>query len=206
MVIPLAKKAAVPLATGALSGLASLGVNKLFGGKGLQVDSRRSRRSLPVHVPDTSTKDGGAFQIPNNMLQNLMNIAHLLTKKQLSDVMNAINMGLDVVIKPTKAQTGRGIGTILASIGIPLLLDAVLGKGLQVDSRRSRRSLPVHVPDTSTKDGGLVLPLNYRSPPFFGSWDQTRNPIGMGVKKKGQGLILGKNSPFKNIPVIGDIF
>ena len=177
MVIPLAKKAAVPLATGALSGLASLGVNKLFGGKGLQVDSRRSRRSLPVHVP---VKDGGAFQIPNNMLQNLMNIAHLLTKKQLSDVMNAINMGLDVVIKPTKAQTGRGIGTILASIGIPMLLDAVLGKGLQVDSRRSRRSLPVHVPE---KDGGLVLPLNYRSPPFYGSWDNN-NMIGYGRSKK----------------------
>ena len=80
---------------------------------------------------------------------------------------------------------GAGIGTILASIGIPMLLDAVLGKGLQVDSRRSRRSLPVHVPDTTTrKDGGLVLPLNYRSPPFFGRWDQTRNPIGMGIKKK----------------------
>ena len=149
MVIPLAKKAAVPLATGALSGLASLGVNKLFDGKGLQVDSR-SRRSV---------KYGGAFQIPNNMLQNLMNIAHLLTKKQLSDVMNAINMGLDVIIKPTKAQTGRGIGTILASIGIPMLLNSILGKGLQVDRRRGRRSLPVHVPDTSVKDGGLVLPI-----------------------------------------------
>ena len=189
MVVPLAKKAAVPLATGALSGLASLGVNKLFGGKGLQVDSRRSRRSLPVHVPE---KDGGAFQIPNNMLQNLMNIAHLLTKKQLSDVMNAINMGLDVVIKPTKAQTGRGIGTILASIGIPLLLDSILGKGLQVDRRRSRRSLPVHVPDTSVKDGGLVLPMNYRSPPFFGSWDQKNYPIGMGVKKKRSRSDIGK--------------
>ena len=101
VMVPLAKKAAVPLATGALSALGALGVNKLFGGKGLQVDSRRSRRSLPVHVPE---KDGGAFQIPNNMLQNLLNIAHLLTKKQLSDVMNAINMGLDVLIKPNKSS------------------------------------------------------------------------------------------------------
>ena len=168
MVIPFAKKAAVPLATGAFSGLASLGVNKLFDGKGLQVDSRSNSRSR---------RYGGAFQIPNNMLQNLMNIAHLLTKKQLSDVMNAINMGLDVVIKPTKAQTGRGIGTILASIGIPMLLDSILGKGLQVDRRRSRRSLPIHVPE---KYGGLV----YRSPPFYGSWDQKNYPIGMGVKKK----------------------
>ena len=113
------------------------------------------------------------------MLQNLMNMAHLLTKKQLSDVMNAINMGLDVIIKPTKAQTGRGIGTILASIGIPMLLDSILGKGLQVDRRRSRRSLPIHVPQ---KYGGLV----YRPPPFYGSWDQKNYPIGMGVgvKKK----------------------
>ena len=64
-----------------------------------------------------------------------------------------------------------------------MLLDSILGKGLQVDRRRSRRSLPVHVPDTSVKDGGLVLP--YRSPPFFGSWDQKNYPIvGMGKKKK----------------------
>ena len=165
MVIPLAKKAAVPLATGALSGLASVGVNKLFDGKGLQVDSRL-------------VKYGGAFQIPNNMLQNLLNMADLLTKKQLSDVMNAINMGLDVIIKPTKAQTGRGIGTILASIGIPMLLDSILGKGLQVDRSRSRRSLPIHVPK---KYGGE---FDLRPPPFYGSWDQNNYPIGMGVKKK----------------------
>ena len=196
MVIPLAKKAAVPLATGALSGLASVGVNKLFDGKGLHVDRRRSRRSV-----------GGAFQIPNNMLQNLLNMADLLTKKQLSDVMNAINMGLDVIIKPTKAQTGRGIGTILASIGIPMLLDSILGKGLQVDRSRSRRSLPIHVPKKYGGEFDLRPP-----PPFYGSWDQNNYPIGMGVKEKkkgakaGQGLILGKNSPFKNIPLIGDIF
>ena len=178
MVIPLAKKAAVPLATGALSGLASVGVNKLFDGKGLQVDRRRGRRSLPVHVPDTSVKDGGAFQIPNNMLHTVMSMQNLLTQKQLNDLFNAFNTGSDMIIKPTKAQTGRGIGTILASIGIPMLLDSILGKGLQVDRRRGRRSLPVHVPEK--KDGGLV----YRSPPFFGSWDQNNYPIGMGVKKK----------------------
>ena len=48
MVIPLAKKAAGPLASGALSGLASVGVNKLFG-KG---------------------QYGGAFQIPNSICYN----------------------------------------------------------------------------------------------------------------------------------------
>ena len=35
-----------------------------------------------------------------------------------------------------------------------------------------------------------------------------RTPIGMGVKKKrpkGKGLLLGKNSPFKGLPILGDI-
>ena len=68
------------------------------------------------------------------------------------------------------------------------------------------------------KNGGLVP---YRSPPFIGSWpDQT---IGIGQRqsrsaaavstvsgkkkkprktKKGKGLLLGQNSPFKNVPLL----
>ena len=44
--------------------------------------------------------------------------------------------------------------------------------------------------------------------PFIGSWN---NPIGMGVKKKqpwprkGDWLLLGKNSPFNSIPTLGHI-
>ena len=110
--------------------------------------------------------------------------------------MNALQTGSGVHIKPTKRQIGQGWGTILASIGIPMLLDAFTGKGLQVDSNRSRsrRSLPVHVPKPTTqnvpssamkKDGGLVLPVDYRSPPFFGSWDQKTNEmLGYGKPKK----------------------
>ena len=77
-----------------------------------------------------------------------------------------------------------------------MLLDAFTGKGLQVDSNRtrSRRSLPIYFPKQKTKnvpsstmqkDGGLVLRL--RSPPFFGSWDQMNNPmLGYGEVKKSQ--------------------
>ena len=73
--------------------------------------------------------------------------------------------------KSVKKQTGSGIDPMAAY----MLLNAIMGNGLQVDSnrRRSRRALPVYVPGTSTnpgtstKDGGLVLPVNYRSPPFF---------------------------------------
>ena len=50
------------------------------------------------------------------------------------------------------------------------------------------------------------MPQNWRSPPFYGNWPQTS---GMGLKKKksrktkkGEGLLLGKNSPFKKIPLL----
>ena len=150
MALPLAKKAIAPLATGALSGLASLGVNKLF---------------------------GSGFLIPDSKVNRLIQYKDHLTAKQKRDILNALQTGSGVHIKPTKKQMGTGIGTILASIGIPMLFDAEMGKGLQVDSNRSRsnsRSLPIKLPP---KQGG-VLP--YRSPPFYGTWDQ----IGLGIKKK----------------------
>ena len=106
MVIPLAKKAAAPLASGALSGLASVGVNKLFGSK------------------------GSGFLIPDSKVNQLIQYKNLLTEKQKRDILNALQTGSGVHIKPTKKQMGNGIGTILASIGIPMLLDAVMGKGL----------------------------------------------------------------------------
>ena len=113
------------LATGALSGLANVGVDKIFG-KG-QI---------------------GGFLIPQNEVDQVQRLA------------------------------------LLASIGVPLLFNALTGKGLQVDSQRSRRSIPVYVPKPasvkSKKDGGLVIPADYRSPLFIGTWEQ----YGKGKKKK----------------------
>ena len=83
-------------------------------------------------------------------------------------------------------------------------MNALTGKGLQVDKQSSRRSVNVHVPKANK--GGLIMPQNWRSPPFYGNWPQTS---GMGLKKKksrktkkGEGLLLGKNSPFKKIPLL----
>ena len=66
----------------------------------------------------------------------------------------------------------------------------------QVDKQQPKDSLPVYV----QKEGGLINP--YIMPqPFFGPWE---NQLSMGVKKKtskkGGGLLLGKNSPFNDIP------
>ena len=175
LALPLAKKAlpkiAAPLASGALSGLASVGVNKLFGSGGFH-------REIPREIT-------GGFLIPDSKVNQLIQYKNLLTEKQKRDILNALQTGSGVHIKPTKKQMGTGIGTILASIGIPMLLDAIMGKGvgegLQVDSNRSRRSVPVKLPPPQA--GGLVYP--YQPPPFYGSWDQKGiTGMGRGGKKK----------------------
>ena len=194
LALPLAKKAVGPLASGALSGLASVGVNKLFG-KG--------------------------FLIPDSKVNQLIQYKDLLTEKQKRDILNALQTGSGVHIKPTQKQMGTGIGSILASIGIPMLLDAIMGKGvgegLQVDSNRSRRSTPVKIPPPQA--GGLVYP--YQSPPFYGSWDQ-KGITGMGrgrgrgkKKKHGQGLLTGalgidqdtgfNKNVWSKIPLLGQL-
>ena len=84
MAMPLAKKAIVPIATGALSGLASLGVDKIFG-KGVQQ---------------------GGFLIPQNKIEQLINDKHLLSVGQEKDILNAFQSGGQLVIKPTRTQQG----------------------------------------------------------------------------------------------------
>ena len=161
-------------------------------------------------------KISGGFLIPQNKISQLITYKHLLTDKQKRDILNALQTGSGVHIKPTKVQQGGFLGTLLASVGIPLALEAIkkmTGKGAPQMGQPKRRQ---------PKNGGLVP---YRSPPFIGSWpDQT---IGMGKKKKtskeqkrqrsttksfsctvktASGLLLGQNSPFKNVPLLNILF
>ena len=196
--LPYASKAVPALATGAMQALGSLGVDKIFG-----------------------RGQTGGFLIPQDKIDQLIQYKDLLTKKQKEQIVSAIHTGGQIIIKPTKTQSGGFLGTLLASIGVPLLLNALTGRGLQVDNKRSKRSANVHVPklqnnkSKTSKDGGLVLPMmEYRPPPFIGTWD---DQIGLGVvkpkkkmpakktQKKGKGLLLGKNSPFNGIPLLGAI-
>ena len=59
----------------------------------------------------------------------LAQLSHLLNKGQFNDLANAHNLGRDLLFKITQKQVGNGIGTILASIGIPLVLDTLKGRG-----------------------------------------------------------------------------
>ena len=165
--LPYASKAVtkvVPaLATGAMQALGSLGVDKIFG-----------------------RGQAGGFLIPQDKINQLIQYKDLLTKKQKEQIVSAIHTGGQLIVKPSKKQAGGFLGTLLASIGVPLLLNALTGRGLQVDNKRSKRSANIHVPklpkiqnNKSKTDGGLVLPMDYRSPPFIGTWD---NQIGLGIE------------------------
>ena len=186
--LPYASKAVPALATGAIQALGSLGIDKIFG-----------------------RGQSGGFLIPQDKINQLIQYKDLLTKKQKEQIVNAIHTGGQIIVNPSERQMGGFLGTLLASIGVPLLMKALTGNGLQVDNKQSRRSADVYVPKNITSKGGLIVPYQ-NPPPFIGTWD---NPIGMGVKKKtpkrktqkkGKGLLLGKNSPFNSIPLLGAIF
>ena len=155
-----ASKAFPALATGAVSALGSLGIDKMFG-KG----------------------QSGGFLIPQSKVDQLIQYKNLLTNKQKEQIWAAIQSGGQVVVYPTNAQRGGFLGSLLASIGIPLALkmgSKLFGNGL-----------------TMPRGHGLAT-MPKPPPPFYGDWE------GRG-KKKGRGLLLGPNSPFQNLPLIGAI-
>ena len=165
------------LGLSALAGAASTGASQIvkkIAGKGVQ---------------------RGGFLIPQNKIDKLIANKHLLSAKQKKDILDALQSGSGVVIKPTKTQSGGFLGTLLASIGIPMVLKALTGRGApQMGSppKRGRGAPRMGV---------------YSPPPFIGTWDKQ---AGMGIKKKrqpkkGKGLLLGPKSPFNNIPLLGAI-
>ena len=73
---------------------------------------------------------GQIFQVPNKHLYRLAMMDNLLTKGQIRDLAKAYTDNSDMMFKVTNKQVGNGIGSILATIGIPLILDAIKGKGV----------------------------------------------------------------------------
>ena len=139
----------------------------------------------------------GGFLIPNSKIDQLIANKHLLSNKQKKDILNALQTGSGVHIKPTQNQTGGFLGTLLASIGVPLALEAF--------KKMTGSGVP-RIGKAPKVNGGAAPRLGvYKPPPpFFGTWEQG----GGGSKKKkksGQGLLLGENSPFNGIPLLGTI-
>ena len=142
---------------------------------------------------------GKGITIPKRFFPFLPPIANEFSKSQIDQINKVFKTGGRLVIKPTKTQIEGGFLGTLASIGIPMalsLLPKLFGSGLQVDRGSSSNTRGVYVPPSHGE--------GYYPPPFNGTWENT---IGMGAKKKskGKGLLLGKNSPFNEIPIIGSI-
>ena len=198
--------------SGIMSSASALG--KAFGptiGKtlGLSALAGLASEGASQIVKAITGKGVGGFLVPNNKIDQLIAYKHLLTPTQKKDIIYSLQNGAGVRIRPTKKQSGGAIGALLASIGIPLLLNALTGSGAP-RMGRMRRSPPG---TTSKKDGGSAPRMGqaptYRPPPFIGTWDD--KTYGTGTKKKatkkrkGKGILLGKDSPFNSIPILGAI-
>ena len=190
-----ATKLAPAIATGAATALGDIGIKKLFGG----------------NLPE--------IEIPQKFIKLLPPYRKEFTQSQRDRVNSAYQSGGRLTIKPTIRQIEGGFLGTLASIGIPMaisLVSKMLGSGLQVDRGVSSNTRNVYVPPISTAGKG------HQPPRFYGMWPGENTPIiGMGggsaspqnppakkkkTKKKGKGILLGKNSPFNSIPILGTIF
>ena len=168
------------LGLSALAGLASEGASqvvKKISGNGIQ---------------------SGGFLIPQNKIDQLIAYKHLLTNKQKKDILNSLQSGGQIVVKPTKNQSGGFLGTLLASIGIPLAIEAIK----KITGGAPKIGSYVKKEGTGAPRLGM-----YQPPPFIGTWKQVRKGGGKKkapkkTKKAGKGLLLGKNSPFKNVPLL----
>ena len=184
----------------------TLGLSALIGGLASEGASQIVKR-----ISGNGMQSGG-FLVPQNKINQLIAYKHLLTTKQKQDLLNALQTGGSVQIRPSKTQSDGFLGTLLASIGVPLAIEAIKkisGKGAP------RMGKSTSLPQSGSKKEGTGAPRigSYKPPPpFFGNWPG--DTIGMGTKKKkaprkskkGKGLLLGANSPLKNVPLLNILF
>ena len=190
-------KVAPHLATGALSALGSLGIDKIFG-KGMQGGAAQA-----TLLPDAIVKMiQRGIEVPVKFLVNLINLKEMFTNAQKTLIGKGLQSGKGIVLKPTKRQIHGGLLGTLAAIGIPMAIELaskIFGKGLQVPQKAG---MGLQVPRKAA--AGLQVsqkPFLWQPPPFYGTWKGQ----GRGKGKKGKGLLLGENSPFNQIPILGAI-
>ena len=196
-------KIAPHLATGAVSALGSLGIDKIFG-KGMQGGAAQA-----TLLPDAIVKMiQRGIEVPVKFLVNLINLKEMFTNAQKTLIGKGLQSGKGIVLKPTKRQIHGGLLGTLAAIGIPMAIELaskIFGKGLQVPQKAG---MGLQVPRKAA--AGLQVsqkPFLWQPPPFYGTWGKAPawKGQGRGKGKKGKGLLLGENSPFNQIPILGAI-
>ena len=116
------------LSLSALAGLASEGASQLvktISGGNLLRDVVGAERTLASTLKKITGGQVGDFLIPQNKINQLIAYKHLLFAKQKHDILNVLQTGSGVRIKQIILQLGNGLGTILASMGIPLAIELV---------------------------------------------------------------------------------
>ena len=182
-------KILAPLATGAVSGLGETAIKKAVGG---------SYQLSPEHVK---------MVVDTPEIRN--QIKQLLPVAQQKKLVNSYKSGSGLVLKTGRGQKGGFLGSLLAGIGIPLiakLFGGCHGENHDDDDDRLRmfESLLPLIDrgeiDVSQSGNGLVI--NSR-PTSGGAVIPALKYLLSGNKKKGSGLLLGPNSPFSQIPLLG---
>ena len=194
-------KVAPHLATGALSALGSLGIDKIFG-SGMQ-----GGMILPDAIVKMLQK---GIEIPVKFLVNLINMKEMLTNAQKTLIGKGLKSGKGIVLKPTKRQIHGGFLGTLAAIGIPMAIELaskIFGSGLQTPRKAGGKGLQTPRKAGTGVGQGLQVsqkPFLWQPPPFYGTWEgQGRGAKGKGLQ--GSGLLLGDKSPFNHIPILGAI-
>ena len=86
------------LGLSALAGLASEGASQVV----KKISGKGSRQSRSADQSLTVSGQTGGFLIPQNKINQLITYKHLLTDKQKKDILNALQTGSGVHIRPTK--------------------------------------------------------------------------------------------------------
>ena len=182
-------KILAPLATGAVSGLGETAIKKAVGG---------SYQLSPEHVK---------MVVDTPEIRN--QIKQLLPVAQQKKLVNSYKSGSGLVLKTGRGQKGGFLGSLLAGIGIPLIAKLFGGcHGENHDDEDDRlRMFESLLPlidrgeiDVSQSGNGLII--NSR-PTSGGAVIPALKYLLSGNKKKGSGLLLGPNSPFSQIPLLG---
>ena len=182
-------KILAPLATGAVSGLGETAIKKAVGG---------SYQLSPEHVK---------MVVDTPEIRN--QIKQLLPVAQQKKLVSSYKSGSGLVLKTGRGQKGGFLGSLLAGIGIPLiakLFGGCHGENHDDDDDRLRMfesMLPLidrGEIDVSQSGNGLVISSR---PTSGGTVIPALKYLLSGNKKKGSGLLLGPNSPFSQIPLLG---
>ena len=189
------RKILTPLATGAVSGLGETAINKAVGGS-YQLSSEHVQ--MVVGTPEIREQ-----------------IKQLLPVAQQKKLFKSNESGSGLVLKTGRGQKGGFLGSLLAGIGIPLIAN-VVGKlfggchgenhGDEDDRLRMFESLLPLIDqgeiDVTQSGNGLVI---RPQPTRGGTVIPALKYLLSGNKKKGSGLLLGPNSPFSQIPLLGTL-